>query len=58
MSFKDMSYLELSPPFYLGEWSDSCNFGRGHHEDQFYEIILNLEQWFRRRCRSKEKING
>ena len=21
-----------------------------HHEEQFYEIILNLGQWFRRRC--------
>ena len=23
-----------------------CNFGRGHHEEQFCEIILNLDQWF------------
>ena len=27
-----------------------CNFGRGHREIQFCEIILNLDQWFRRRC--------
>ena len=28
-----------------------CNFGRGYYEEQFCEIILNLSQWFRRRCR-------
>ena len=27
-----------------------CNFVRRHHEKQFCEIILNLDQWFRRRC--------
>ena len=25
-----------------------CNFDRGHHEVHFWEIILNLDQWFRR----------
>ena len=25
-------------------------FGRRHHLEQFCEIILNLDQWFRRRC--------
>ena len=25
------------------------NFGRRHNEEHFYEIILNLDQWFRRR---------
>ena len=30
-----------------------CNFGRRYHEEQFCEIILNLDQWFRRRCRLK-----
>ena len=30
--------------------SHLCNFGRGHHEEQFREIILNLDQWFRRYC--------
>ena len=24
-----------------------CNFGRGYQEDNFCEIILNLDQWFR-----------
>ena len=26
-----------------------CNFGRGHNGEHFCEIILNLDQWFRRR---------
>ena len=26
-------------------------FGRGHHDKHFHETILNLNQWFRRRCR-------
>ena len=25
-----------------------CNFDRGYQEEQFCEIILNLDQWFRR----------
>ena len=25
-----------------------CKFGRGNQEEQFCEIILNLDQWFRR----------
>ena len=29
-----------------------CNFGR-RYEEQFCEIILNLDQWFRRNCHSK-----
>ena len=28
-------------------------FGRGHYEGHFCEIILNLDQWFRRGCRLK-----
>ena len=27
---------------------DLCNFGRGQHENHFYEIILNLDQLFKR----------
>ena len=30
-----------------------CNFGRGYYEKQLSEIILNLDQWFSRRCRLK-----
>ena len=29
----------------------SGNFGRGHNEENFCEIILNFDQWLRRRCR-------
>ena len=27
--------------------------GRGHHEGQFCKNILNVDQWFRRKCRLK-----
>ena len=53
MSFKDISYLELWLPFCSVKRNDFCNFGRGYQEEQFCEIILNLDQWFRRRCRLK-----
>ena len=36
--------------FYSAERNHLCNFGRGYDEEQFCEIILNLDQWFRRRC--------
>ena len=32
------------------DWNHLCNFGRRHHEEQFCEIILNLDQWFRKKC--------
>ena len=32
------------------EQNYSCNFGKGHCEEQFCEIILNLDEWFTRRC--------
>ena len=38
MSFKDISYLELWQPFCSVEWNYFCNFGRGHHKEQFSEI--------------------
>ena len=50
MSFKDMSYLEFLQPLCSVERKHLCNFGRRHHKEQFCEIILNLDQWFRRRC--------
>ena len=34
-------------------FSSLCNFGRRHYEEQFCEIILNLDQWFRRSCLKK-----
>ena len=50
MLFKDISNLELWPPFCSAELNHLCNFGRGYHEETFCEIILNFDQWFRRRC--------
>ena len=50
MLFKDISYLELWWPFCPVEQNHLFNFGRRHHEKQFCEIILNLDQLFRRRC--------
>ena len=29
------------------------HFGRRHHEERFCEIILNMDQWFNRKCLSK-----
>ena len=48
MLFKDISYLELWRPFCSAEQHYLCNFGRSHNEEQFCEIILNLDKWFRR----------
>ena len=42
MPFKDISYLELWGPFCLAERNHLCNFGRRHHEEQFYEIIFEF----------------
>ena len=53
MSFKDTSYLELWLPFCSVEQNYLCNFGRGYQEEQFCDIILNLDQWFTR-CRLKK----
>ena len=53
MSLKEISYLELWQSLCSVEQNQLCNFGRRRHEKQFCEIILNLVQWFRRRCRLK-----
>ena len=29
-----------------------CKYGSGHYVEHFFEI-LNMEQWFKRKCRSK-----
>ena len=57
MLLKNISYLELWQPFGLSEQNHLCNFGRGHYEEQFCEIILNLGQWFRRCC-LKDFLSG
>ena len=58
MPFKCISYLELWQPFCSGEHNHLCNFGRGYQEEQFSANILNLGQWFRRRCRLKYFLSG
>ena len=44
MSFKYVSYLELWWPLCSTKRNHLCNFGRRHHEEQFCEINLNLNQ--------------
>ena len=51
MSFKDISYLELWRPHCSVERNHLCNFGNRHHKEQFCELILSLDQRFRKRCR-------
>ena len=58
MLFKGISYLELWQPFCSAENNHLCNFGRGYYEEQFCEIILNLGQWFRRRCHLNDFLSG
>ena len=58
MSFKDNSYLELWRPFCSVEQKLLCHFGKGHYEEQFSEIVLNLDQWFRMICRLKYFLSG
>ena len=48
MSFNDISYLELWWPFCSVEQKHLCNFGNRNQEEQFCEIILTLDKWFRR----------
>ena len=47
MSFKDISYLELWQPFCSAKLNHLCNFVRVYTEEQFCEINLNQDQWFR-----------
>ena len=49
MLFKGISYLQLWGPLCSAEWNHLYNFGRKLHEEQFCELILNLNQWLRRR---------
>ena len=58
MSFKDISYLELWPPFCSAEWNHLCSFVIRYQEEQFCEMILNLDQWLRRRCHLKYFLSG
>ena len=57
MPYKDISYLELWWPFCSVAQNHFGNFGRGHNEEQFYEIILNMDQWFGK-CYLKYFLSG
>ena len=37
----------------LVEQNHLCNFERRHHREYSCEVIWNLDQWFKRRCRLK-----
>ena len=43
-----ISYLELWQPSCSVERNHLCNFERGHHGEHSCEVLLNLDQWFRR----------
>ena len=58
MPFKGIAYLDIWQPFCSTECNQLCNFGRWYYEEQFYEIILNLVQWFRSRCCLKDFLSG
>ena len=47
MPFKDIFYLELLWSSRSVERNGLCNFSKGHYEEHFCEIILNLDLWFR-----------
>ena len=46
MLFKEYLICSVEP-------NGLCNFGRGHYEEHFCEIVLNLGQWVRRLCHLK-----
>ena len=54
MSFKVISDLEIWQRPCSAVPNHLCNFCRGYAEEQFSEIILNLDQRFRR-CHLKKK---
>ena len=47
---KYSSYLKLWQLSCSAEQNHLANFGRGHYEEHFGGIILNSDNWFRRRC--------
>ena len=40
--FKDISYVELWQPLCSVEQNHLCNFGRRHHEEQFWEFFFEF----------------
>ena len=57
MLFEDIFLSGALAAFYSAEQNHLFNFSRGCYEEQFCEIILNLDWWFRRRCRLKIFLN-
>ena len=51
MSFKVCLFFYLWRSFCSAERNDYNNFGRGSPKKHFYEIIMELGQWSRRRWR-------
>ena len=39
------------------EWNHLSNFGKGHYEEEFCEIILNLDQCFRRNVIKRDVLS-
>ena len=39
--------------FYSSKHNHLCRFSRGHYEDHSSEIIFDLDQLFKRKCRFK-----
>ena len=58
MTFKGISYLDISQPLYSEACNHLCNLGRRYYEEQICEIILNLGQWLRNRCCLKYFLSG
>ena len=58
MQFWKRAIIGNIQPLCSVERNNLCNFGRGYQEEQFCEIILNLGQWFRRRCLLKDFLSG
>ena len=54
MSFKRFLIWSSGAPC-LVEWNHLCNFERWRHREHLCEVILNLDQRFRRRCNLKKK---
>ena len=52
MSFKTFLIFSSGGHFIQPSKNGLCNLSRGYYEKHFCEIILNLDQWFRR-CLNK-----
>ena len=56
MLFKIFFIWSSRSPFVQCNGTIYTIFLKGHYEKQFCEIIFNLGQWFRRRCRLKRFV--